>query len=491
MAEEQPGAQTTTRSKRRPFIIAVVILLAVIGLTLYNFYTNRPQNFVTLNGTIEATDVILSSKVNGRINAVNAQEGDSVTKGEVLVQIRQDEFRAALAQNQAALANARARLQEAIAGSRIQDIEQARAQVQQAQAAVAGAREALALANQDYQNVRDLQARLQTAQTNYNTTRAALQQAQQALRLVRQGPRTEEIQQAQANLQQAQATNARAQSDYRRAQTLLTRGAIPASELDAARAAAQTAQAQVAQAQARLNELKAGSRPEEIRQAEAAVSQAQAAFEGARESLTIARQQYVERTPQRTALANAQTNYNTSLAQLQQAQAHLQLLLAGTRPEQVQQFRAQVAQAQAAVSQAQTQLKDTTVISPIDGRVITRSVEPGESTTVGSTLMEVADLNTVWLRVYVEEPIYGRIKLGDEASVTVDSYPGQVFKGTITEINQQAEFTPKEIQTQEQRAKLVFGIKITIQNREGKLKPGMPADAVMKLAPIQQRSSSS
>jgi len=103
--------------------------------------------------------------------------------------------------------------------------------------------------------------------------------------------------------------------------------------------------------------------------------------------------------------------------------------------------------------------------------------------TVGSALMEVADLDTVWLRVYVEEPVYGRIKLGDSATVTVDSYPGKTFTGRITEINQDAEFTPKEIQTAEQRAKLVFGIKITLSNPEGKLKPGMPADATLRLAP--------
>ena len=121
--------------------------------------------------------------------------------------------------------------------------------------------------------------------------------------------------------------------------------------------------------------------------------------------------------------------------------------------------------------------------SPIDGTVLTQAVEPGELATVGSTLIVLADLREIELEVYVEEPIYGRIRLGQPASVTVDSYPNQVFRGRVTEIAEEAEFTPKEIQTKEQRAKLVFAVKITVPNPAGKLKPGMPADAVLRFSP--------
>jgi multidrug resistance efflux pump len=405
--------------------------------------------------------------------------------------MRQDEFRDQVSQAEAALANSKARLQEAVTGARIEDIQQAEAQVAQAEAATVGAKHALSLAQQDYRDVNDLRSRLESAQTNYNTAEQAHQQAQQALALVIKGPRSEEIAQANGLLQQMQALNARAQEDYSRDQILFTKGAIAASRLDATRSAAQAAQAQVAQAQAKLDELEAGSRPEEIRKSEASEKQAAAAAAGAKQVLGISRQQYDQRLSQKTALTNADTLYNTSQEQLRQAQARLRELLAGTRPEQIAQLKAQVSQAQAALSQVQIQLRDTTVVSPIDGRVITRSVEPGELATLGSTLMEVADLNTVWIRVYVEEPDYGRINLGDAASVTVDSYPGETFTGRVTEISQQAEFTPKEIQTNEQRAKLVFGIKITLSNLDGKLKPGMPADAELKLAPLSGEKASS
>lgn len=463
-------------------VATVVLLLAIVALLLVRYFGEQPRNAITLSGTIEATDVILSSKLNARVNAVNAEEGDRVAKGKVLVQLRPDEFRDQANQAQASLANAEAKLREALNGPRIEDIDQARAQVAQAEASVTGAHQTLSIAQQDYRNVRDLGSRLDAAQTAYKTTRSALQQSQQTLNLVQKGPRVEDIQQGQAALQQAQANNNFAQENYRRSQILFGKGAIAANQLDASRSSAQAAQAQVAQAQAKLAALQAGSRPEEIRQAQAAARQAQAAFSGAKQQLAIVKQQYTERLPQRLALNNAETQFNTSQMQLKAAQSRLNELLAGTRPEQVQQFRAQVKQAQAALAQAQLQHKDTTIVSPINGRIITRAVEPGELSTVGSTLMEVADLDTVWLRVYVEEPDYGRIKLGDDASVTVDSYPGTTFHGHITEINQQAEFTPKEIQTKEQRAKLVFGIKITIKNLNGKLKPGMPADAVLKLA---------
>jgi multidrug resistance efflux pump len=477
MADERGGM------KRRLRVIALVVVLAVIVLAVVNSIRNRPQNSITLSGTIEATDVVLSSKVNAKIVAVNAQEGDRVRKGEVLVGLRQDEFRDAVNQASAVLADAQAKLQEALNGTRAEDIQQAEAQVAQDEADVAGARRSLALAEEDYRDVTDLRTKLDAAQTVFNATRHAYEQARQAQTLVQEGPRVEDIQQAEAALRQAQASNKLAQDDFKRDQALFKRGAISASQLDAGRSAADVSQAQVGQAQARLSELQAGSRPEEIHQANAAASQAAANLAGARKALADARQQYDKRLSQRQALTSAQTQYNTSSDRLRQSQARLKELKVGTRPEEIAQFRDQSHEAEAALAQSKIQLGDTTVVSPLDARVITRSVEPGELATVGSALMEVADLDTVWLRVYVEEPVYGRIKLGDSATVTVDSYPGKTFTGRITEINQDAEFTPKEIQTAEQRAKLVFGIKITLSNPEGKLKPGMPADATLRLAP--------
>lgn len=468
-------------NRRKIIVIAAAVLIIVAAIVVYNVLQGRPKDYVTVSGQIESTEVTLSSKLTTKVLQVLYDEGSMVRKGDVLVRLRDKDYLDQVAQAQSALANAQARLSEGVHGATIQDIEQARAQVAQAQAAVVGARKSSALAGQSLATSRDLQARLTAAATSYRAATAALDQAQQALRLVRQGPRTEEIRQAGAAVVQAEAQSAKAAEDLRRAQVLYRQGAIAANQLDSASAAAATARAQLDQARARLSELQAGSRPEEIRQAEAAVRQAEANASGARASLDIARREYNERLQGRQEVTTAQTQYETSVAQLNAAQARLQQLLVGTRPEVIAQLRAQVEQAQYALAAAKDLLTYAVVRSPITGTVVQKAVEPGELVSVGSPLMVVDDLRSVWLRVYVEEPVYGRIRLGQQAVVTTDSYPNQSFIGKVTEISSRAEFTPKEIQTQEQRAKLVFGVKVTLQNPDGKLKPGMPAEAVLKL----------
>lgn len=413
-------------------MLVAVVLLIILTIILVDLYRRRPPTSIQVSGIIEATQVTLASKVNARVMQVNVQEGDKVTKGQSLVKLKEAEFKDQVRQAEAALAAAQARYKEALAGPRPQDIQQARAQVQQASAAVAGAHRQVALAEQALAESRELQARLQTAETNYRTS--------------------------QAVLDQAEARAGQASEDYRRAQLLFERGAIPANQLDAARAAAESASAQV--------------------------EQAKSAVQGAERLLQIARSAHSERTGERQQLTTARTQHETAQAQLAAAEAKLNELLAGTRSEQVQQARAQVRQAQAVLAQTETLLENTTIKSPIDGTVITRAVEPGDLATLGSTLLVLADLNTVKLKVYVEEPDYARIQLDQSADVTVDSYPNEVFTGRVTQIAQQAEFTPKEIQTREQRAKLVFAVTITLSNPDGKLKPGMPADAALKLLPV-------
>lgn len=469
--------------RRRLLILLLLAVLIVAVIVLYIILARRPVNYVTLNGMVEATEVTLSSKLSARVSAVYVQEGDEVRSGQTVVLLRQDEYGDAVRQARSALQAARAQLAEALAGTRPEEIAQARAAVAQAQSAVAGAGQSLSIAEENYRNSTALKAALDAAQAAYNAAQAQLRQSQEAYRIAVQGPRKEEIDQAQAAVNAAQAQAVRANQDYSRAQTLFARGAIPASQLDAARASAESAQAQLQQARSRLSQLMAGSRPEEIQQARAAVTQSQAQLEGARKALVNARSQYSQKIQERQALTQARTGYRAAAAQLKQNQARLQELVAGPRPQEVERLKAGVSQAQAAYAQAVTQLDNTVVKSPVAGTVITRAVEPGELATPGTPLITLADLREVWLRVYVDEASYGRIHLGQAADVTVDSYPGRIFRGRVTEIASQAEFTPKEIQTPEQRTKLVFGVKITIPNPGGRLKPGMPADAALRLSP--------
>ncbi|HVN67672.1 MAG TPA: efflux RND transporter periplasmic adaptor subunit [Candidatus Sulfotelmatobacter sp.] len=136
--------------------------------------------------------------------------------------------------------------------------------------------------------------------------------------------------------------------------------------------------------------------------------------------------------------------------------------------------------AKAALDTAQIQLDNTTIKAPISGVILVKAIEPGELATVGTPIVTMADLTVVKLIVYLAEQNVGKVSLGEEVAVSVDSYPNQKFLGKITYISDQAEFTPKSIQTKEERTTQVFGIKIEIPNPDLKLKPGMPADAEFK-----------
>jgi HlyD family secretion protein len=133
--------------------------------------------------------------------------------------------------------------------------------------------------------------------------------------------------------------------------------------------------------------------------------------------------------------------------------------------------------AKAALDTAQLQLDNTTIKAPISGVILVKAIEPGELATIGTPIVTMADLSVVKLTVYLAEQNVGKVSLGEAVDVSVDSYPDRKFTGKITYISDQAEFTPKSIQTKEERTTQVFGIKIEIPNPDRKLKPGMPADA--------------
>ncbi len=128
---------------------------------------------------------------------------------------------------------------------------------------------------------------------------------------------------------------------------------------------------------------------------------------------------------------------------------------------------------------AQLRLGYSDLVAPLNGFVLVRSAEVGENVQVGSTIFTVADLESVWLTAYINETDLGKVKLNQKADIKIDSYPDKVYKGRISFISQEAEFTPKHIQTKEERTKLVYRVKIIIENPEFELKPGMPADAYL------------
>jgi HlyD family secretion protein len=151
--------------------------------------------------------------------------------------------------------------------------------------------------------------------------------------------------------------------------------------------------------------------------------------------------------------------------------------------QQYEAAKNQLAQAEAALEFVETQIDNARLEAPIDGVVLQRNIEVGELAFMGMPLITLGDLENVWLKIYIPETKLGKVKLGQRVEVTVDSFPNKVYEGKVIRIAQEAEFTPKNIQTQEERVKLVYGVKIGIENPLQELKPGMPADARVIIEP--------
>ena len=156
-------------------------------------------------------------------------------------------------------------------------------------------------------------------------------------------------------------------------------------------------------------------------------------------------------------------------------------MLEGPRAEKIAQATARRKQAEAALALAETKLGYARLASPMNGVVLSKNVEAGEFVAPGTPVVTVGDLEHPWLRAYINETDLGRVKHGQRVRVTTDTYPGKVCEGRISFIASEAEFTPKNVQTQKERVKLVYRIKIDVANPELELKPGMPADAEILL----------
>lgn len=241
------------------------------------------------------------------------------------------------------------------------------------------------------------------------------------------------------------------------------------------------AAARVKAAEAALARLLAGSRVQEIAEAKAAVLQGQADLENKR--LDYER---MEGLLQRRAVAasrrdNARAAFLMAQETVRRAKEHYSLVQEGPRQEDIDQARAELKQARANLELAQTRLDYATLKAPVDGIVLTRPAEPGEVAAVGATILTTADLDNVYVQVYLPQTELGRVRFGQPASVTIDAYPDKQFPGWVSFINSKAEFTPKTVETYKERVALVYRTKIRVDNPHHELKPGMPAEVVIKL----------
>jgi len=230
-------------------------------------------------------------------------------------------------------------------------------------------------------------------------------------------------------------------------------------------------------AQATLRDLEKGARPQEIEDARAAISSALATRTMTEREYQRSDQLYTKNLIAAQDVDRARQVYEVAKAQERSARERLALLLAGPRPDQVDAARWQVTQAESALAQAQSRLREARVVSPIDGVVLRKNLEAGETANPGVPILTLVDPKDVWLRAYVPEAEVGRLKVGDKATLRVDAFPNRVFSGRLIEIGAEAEFTPRNVQTKKERVNLVFRVKIQIDNPDGLLKPGLPADA--------------
>ncbi len=414
------------RFTERTRTVALLLVVASLLVTLASgCQGTEAAGAIEASGTIEAEEVVIASEFGGRIEDVLADEGDEVEKGQLLVLLDSALLEAQIGEAESAVGAAQANLDLVEAGARPGEIQTAEALLEQAMAARDGAelawRDAVALRD----NPQQLDAQIDQARTQVELAERGVTQAQAQL---------------QTMLIQRDAYAGAGDDESK------TSYAAFDQQVQAAEANVAVAEEQLAGAQTQLeNLLEMRSNP-----------------------MTL------------NAAANeAKARYDDAVAAVEVAEAGLDSLLAKPTAEEVSVAQAQLSQAEAALGILQVQLDKMSLHSPLSGLVSNRSIHIGETASAGATLMTIANLEEVKLTVYIPENRYGRIQLGQQVDVEVDSFPGQVYKGEVVYISSEAEFTPRNVQTEEERVNTVFAVKILIPNPDHDLKPGMPADATI------------
>jgi HlyD family secretion protein len=417
-------------------IFIIIILLAALSGGYWWFAgpsaAALEPTSLTGSGTIEAETVAITAELGGRILELKVDEGDEVTAGQVLVELDQADLLAQQGQLEAALATAQANLELISAPTRPEEVAAAQAQLTQAKVTREGGRLTWQRARNLVDDPHELEVRINQAQ-------ARVTEAERDLEMARVDLKQREI--------QAEAAG--------RDQTTVLGGNEGLVQGEAAQYRLQAAQT--------------------------GVKMAEVALAGAKKQV-----EHLVRLRQRPLPLIAQAN--AAEATLQQAeaavlaaQANLLAIKAEPRAEDIAVAQAQVLEAEAALAKVNVQLAKQTLTAPRAGLISRKLVESGELAAPGAMLLELSDLDTTKLTVYLPETEIGRVKIGQQARVYVDAYPGEVFGGTVSFMAHEAEFTPRNVQTQAERVSLIFAVEIKLDNADHRLKPGMPADAEILL----------
>jgi HlyD family secretion protein len=378
------------------------------------------------SGTIEGETVSVVSEVGGRIVGLYAEEGEEVEGNQVLVELDTSTLLAQLQQARAVVVAAEANLASVKAGTHPAAILAAQAELNKAIAEQSAAETAWTDLQVILATPQDIEARIVEAQTDVDVAKV-------------------QIEQAEAQVKAAEVER----EQYR------GRGSMEEKYLYIVY-------------------------DYQVRAAQAGVDLAQTRKKGAEQTLAALKAWRKQPLALAGQVHAAEGKFEMAGAAVAVAQAKLDELEAGPIAEEVAVAEAQIVQAQAAVHAIETQVEKMTLRTPIGGVVTSRSARPGEAALPGATLLTVVNLDEVKLTIYIPEGDLGRVYLGQEVEVAVDSFPGKVFTGTVSYIAQQAEFTPRNVQTEEDRVNMVFAVHVRIPNPSHLLKPGMPADAVIR-----------
>ncbi len=432
--------------KRPPVPVIVILALAILvgGYFGIRALLDKGSTALTASGTIEAIEVTISPEIGGKVAEVSVDEGAQVNAGDVLFRLDDTLYQA-----QRAVSAASLDLSHAAAST--SDAALATAQANYDLALNAARLESAATRTSDW-----------TSEFGSSTTRseeiiAALNEVDDALtardkaygslNTLLSDPASSDFAAAETRLLDARAASTVAQMVLLRANL-----STNADLRDAAQTAYDDAQAEQDDAQTAYDNLKDSDPAQAILTARAELAVAQERYEAAQDRLLTL--QTGENSPK---LAAAQAVLHQ--AQAAADQAHLA-----------------VTQAEASLALIDVQIAKLTITAPADGTILTSTVQPGEIVAPGAAAMTLGRLDNLTITVYVPEDRYGELSLGQPATVSVDSFPGETFTATVSHIADQAEFTPRNVQTVEGRTSTVFAVRLQVQDPDGKLKPGMPAD---------------
>jgi len=455
-------------------IILIILLLSAIAVVAYWYVTTQNTSPVTTtltgSGTVETTQVDISPEVTGKIVAVSVSESDSVKTGDTLFTLDDTLLTAQLNQAQTNLAVAQAGLDAA---------NTALAAAQAGVTTTEGQYDlALATARLQAQPARSA-AWSQTEPSDFNqpvwyfthteeisATQKEVSAAFDALATAKTNLNSMISSGSYTNLAATEARLAQAQTAFLDATDVLNRAQAQdnRSLRDVAQQTYDASKAELDAAQQAYDELLTTQEASDILEARA--------------HLATAQERYDTAVDRYDALLTGEDSLSVKLAADSVAQAQANVTAAESKVTQAQKT---IDQAQAALNLIDVQLGKLVVTAPVDGVVLARNIEPGEVVLSGATALTLGQLDHLTITVYIPENHYGEVKLGDRVRVSVDSFPNQTFEATVTRIADQAEFTPRNVQTAEGRQTTVFAVELSVQNPAGLLKPGMPADVTFGL----------